>query len=145
MAKRVKVFIDSNVWFSAFYKKGVCSQLLENLNNKKFEVVISRFVLEEIVINIKNKLPSVLSLVYNFFQEYTVTVVKNPTIDELKNYLSLADKKDLPILVSALNYKCNYFITGNIKDFEAEKIKKKYGLRILIPKKALKIDEQYKN
>lgn len=41
MAERVKVFIDSNVWFSAFYKKGSIPGLLEKLDNKGYEVVIS--------------------------------------------------------------------------------------------------------
>lgn len=137
MAKKIKVFIDSNVWFSAFYKKGLISELLEKLNNEKYEVLISQLVLEEIIVNIKDKLPSILSLVYNFFQEYPVTIVKNSSMDELKNHFDLADKKDLPILTSALNYKCNYFITGNIKDFEVGKIKKKYGLKVLTPRKML--------
>jgi len=137
MDRKVKVFVDSNVWFSAFYKKGVASQLLEKLNNKKCQVVISQLVLEEIIVNIKKKLPSVLRLVYNFFQEYPVTIIKNPSLKELKNHLNSAHKKDLPILVSALNYKCGYFITGNIKDFKTEIIRKKYGLKILTPKKGL--------
>lgn len=130
---KVKLFIDSNVWFSAFYKKGVASQLLEKLNNKKYEIVISQLVLEEIIVNIKKKLPSVLRLVYNFFQHYPVTIIKNPSLKELKDYPNLAQKKDLPILVSALNYKCGFFISGNIKDFKAEKIRKKYRLIILTP------------
>lgn len=136
MAKKVKVFIDSNVWFSAFYKKGVCSQLLNKLNNKKFEVVISQLVLEEIVINVKNKLPSVLPLVYSFFQEYPVTIVRNPAANEFNKYFGLADKKDLPILISALKYGCNYFITGNIRDFKVEEIRKKHSLKIITPGKA---------
>ena len=137
MAKKVKVFVDSNVWFSAFYKKGVASRLLEKLANKKYEVVISQLVLEEVAINIKKKLPSILPLVHNFFQQYPTVVIKNLSLKALKKHASLADKKDLPILTSALNYKCGYFVTGNIKDFEIGKIKKKCGLKILNPRKML--------
>lgn len=139
MARKAKVFIDSNVWFSAFYREGVASQLLEKLNSKKYEVIISKLVLQEIIINTKKKLPSILPSVYDFFQQYPITIIKNPSLKQLKKYHNLAHKKDLPILTCALNYKCNYFITGSIKDFKEEKIRKKYGLKILIPRKALKI------
>ena len=48
MAKKTRVFVDSNIWFSAFYKKGKASELLEKLISEKYTVVISELVLEEI-------------------------------------------------------------------------------------------------
>lgn len=138
MAKKPKVFIDSNVWFSAFYKEGVASRLLKKLDDEKYEVVISQLVLEEIVVNIKKKLPSVLPLVHDFLRQYPITVIKNPSSGTLRRFIGLADKKDLPILVSALKYQCDYFVTGNIKDFKTSRIRKKHGLEISIPREALK-------
>lgn len=140
MARKIKVFIDSNVWFSSFYKEGVASRLVKKLNTKRYEVVISQLVLEEVVINIKKKLPSVLPLVYDFLQQYPITVIKDPSSKTLGKYIGLADKKDLPILTSALEYQCDYFVTGNIKDFKVNQVGKKYGLKILNPGEALKIN-----
>lgn len=134
---RTKVFVDSNVWFSAFYKKGVASDLIETLLQKDYEIVVSELVLEEIVRNIKNKVPLALSLVHQFFQEYSLTVVKDPRVDEIQKYVSLAQSKDLPILASALNYQCRFFITGNKKDFQINSIKKQYHLSILTPREIL--------
>lgn len=135
--KKIKVFIDSNVWFSAFYKKGVASNLVSNLLQKKFEIVVSELVLEEIIRNIGKKLPATLSLVSQFFQECPVTVIKNPKIKQLQKFTGLAQKKDFPILASALNYKCAFFVTGNKKDFKIAKIKKQYHLLILNPREML--------
>ena len=49
------VFIDSNIWFSAIYKAGNCSQLLQTLSQNKWEIVISELVLREILRNIEVK------------------------------------------------------------------------------------------
>lgn len=135
--EKVKIFIDSNVWFSAFYKKGVASDLVSELLQRKFEIAVSELVLEEIIRNIEKKLPAALSLVYQFFQECPVTVIKNPKINQLQKFTGLVQKKDLLILASALNYKCAFFVTGNKKDFKIAKIKKRYHLLILNPREML--------
>ena len=137
MKKKTKFFIDSNVWFSAFYKKGVCYKLVKKLISKNFQVVVSQLVLEEIFKNIGKKFPKTLADVYQFFEQYPIVVVKNPSLKQLKKHKSLADRKDLPILVSAINFECDFFITGNTKDFKIKKIKEKFGLKIITPKKAL--------
>lgn len=136
--RKTRVFVDSNVWISAFYKKGIASDLIDRLFQKKFKVVISELVLEEIIRNIEKKVPEALFLVYRFFQEYPIIVVRNPKIGQLKKFSELAQKKDLPILISALNYKCGFFITGNKKDFKIAKIKKQHHLSVLNPREMLK-------
>lgn len=136
--KKLRVFIDSNVWFSAFYKKGIASDLIGKLLQKKLEVVVSELVLEEIMRNIGKKLPTTLSLVYRSFQEYPITVIKNPKIGQLQKFAGLVQRKDLPILVSALNYRCDFLVTGNKKDFKTSQIKKQYHLLILNPREMIK-------
>jgi len=135
--EKTKVFVDSNVWFSAFYKKGVASDLISKLLRKKFEIVVSELVLEEVIKNIGKKLPAALSLVYQFFRECPVTVIKNPKIRQIQRFAGLAQRKDLPILVSVLNYKCNFFVTGNKKDFKISSIKKQHNLLVLSPREML--------
>ena len=133
--KKIKVFIDSNVWFSAFHSpKSTCSQLIEKLLKKKFEVVVSQQILEEIVRNIRAKLPQILPLVEQFFLNYPTTILKNPAKEEIKKFQILADKKDAFLIASAGLYHCQYFITGNVKDFKILPIKQKYHLMVLKPK-----------
>lgn len=136
---RTKFFIDSNIWFSVFHKKGTTSELLEKIFSNNCEVVISELVLEEIFRNIKIKIPKALNLAYRFFREYPVTVVKNPVFESLGKYTGMAQKKDLPILTAALDYQCQYLVTGNLKDFSVLKIRKKFDLIVISPRKMLKM------
>lgn len=138
MDKSCRIFIDSNIWFSAFYKQSAASDLLEELLKTNFEIVICELVLEEIVRNIKTKLPSVLELARQFLLTYPLTIVKNPSLKQLSNYDGLADKKDLPILAAAINYNCQFLVTGNLKHFQIMKIGKKFGLQIINLKEAKK-------
>ena len=132
--KNPHVFIDSNVWFSAFYKEGVCSELLRSLSKSVYEIVISELVLEEVIKNIKEKVPNALSYVIEYINSIKPTVVKNPSRSIIVQHKDLADKYDLLILVSAIEYKCTYFITGNMKDFKTELIKSKKHLIIITPR-----------
>jgi len=55
---------------------------------------------------------------------------------------NLADKKDIPTLVAAIEYNCKFFITGNIKDFRVEEIFNKHKLKVLPPADFLKLLEE---
>ena len=131
MDERMRIFIDSNIWFSAFYKKGQAFNLLEKCREKRFEVVISQLVLEEIIRNIKKKLSRKLENAQKFLITYPLVIVKNPSKKDFIKVKGLAHKKDTPILVAALNYKCQFLVTGNLKDFEEKSIKKKFNLEVI--------------
>ena len=57
------------------------------------------------------------SVFVDYLKENKVTISKNPSIKLLIKYKRLAGFKDLPIIISALESKCDYLVTGNIKDF----------------------------
>ena len=132
------VFIDSNIWFSAFYKEGSCSKLLENIKSLGWKVFISELVLEEVIRNIQLKIPNTLSFFVNYLKENKIVVLKNPPSKLLTQYKKLAKFEDLPIIVAAVESKCNYFITGNIKDFNLTLINKINKIKILTPAEFLK-------
>lgn len=135
MERKFKVFVDSNVWFSAFYKKeSISGKLLKICQEKKITVVISELVLEEVVRNIKRKIPQALGSVKVFLSHYPLVIVKNPLLNQLKKGVKLAKLHDRPILLASLNYHCDFFITGNKKDFNIKKIKTKYKLIVLNPR-----------
>lgn len=130
---KTSVFIDSNIWFSAFYKEGVCSKLLKIVESSEFQVNISELVLEEIIRNIKLKIPKALPYSLDYLKTNRIIVLKNPEFRLLEKYKKLADFEDLPIIISAFESKCDYFITGNIKDFNLILIKKVSRIKILTP------------
>lgn len=135
----LQVFIDTNVWFSAFYKEGTCSKLLRLLEQSSHEIIISELVLEEIIHTIKQKIPEVLPLVIQYIDVIKPTVVKDPEKKLVMQQNNLADKKDIPILVAAIEFNCEFFITGNIKDFKVEEIFDKHKLKVLRPADFLKL------
>lgn len=129
------VFIDSNIWFSAFYKEGVCARIFRKIARSGWKIIISEIILEEIIRNIKLKIPKTLPFVLEYIKTINPIVLKNPSVSLLDTYKELAEKHDLPILISAIEYKCDYFLTGNLKDFNTQKIKKKSKIILISPKK----------
>lgn len=136
--KTTRVFVDTNVWFSAFYKEGTCSRILRQLNNSSYEVVISELVLEEIIRTIQKKAPSALPFIVEYLNTTKVIVVKNSEKKVTTQYHHLADIKDVPILTAAIEYDCTYFITGNMKDFMTDQIAKEHQITIVSPVDFLK-------
>lgn len=136
---RTSVFVDSNVWFSAFYKVGVCSRLLKIVESSEYQVNISELVLEEIIRNIQLKIPRALPYFLDYLKKYKIIVLKNPHFKLLEKYKKLSHFEDLPIIISAFESNCDYFITGNIKDFNIQLINKISKIKILIPSEFLKI------
>jgi hypothetical protein len=116
--------------------------LIETLHQLNFEIVICELVLEEILKNIKEKIPEALPLVIEYLKIVKPTVVKNPKKEVVLKYKNLASLKDIPILISAFEYQCQYFITGNIKDFKVKLIEKELNLKIIKLAEFLRILEK---
>jgi|GEM_PF-983240 len=133
-----RVFIDTNIWFSTLYKEGTCSKLLRQLNKSSYEIVISELVLEEIIRTIQKKTPSILPFVIEYLDTTKVIVAKNLEKKAISQYHHLADIKDAPILATAVEYECSYFVTGNLKDFKIDQIGKKHTLIVVSPADFLK-------
>ncbi len=129
----MRVFLDTNIWFSAFYGSGNCRNIIELHAQKKIEAVVSRLVVQELTQNLGSKYPQGLKLVADFFSKFPPEMADDCfEIDrKLKN---LADPKDLPILLSAYLAKTEYFVTGNIKDFAVKKIFDKLKIKVVMPK-----------
>lgn len=81
------VFIDSNIWFSAFYKEGLCSKLLEKIQTLGWKTHISELVLDEVVRNIQLKIPTTLSSNSHF--DFIPSIKSNPTINHPTSHKQL--------------------------------------------------------
>ena len=136
--KTIRIFIDSNIWFSSFYGSENCQKLIHAHQEEKIIAVVSDLVIGEIVRNVKKKLPHHFDNLKYFLLNTPPEIVPNPkTIP--KKLINLASPKDLPIFVSAIMAKVDYFVTGNIKDFSVKKLEKITGVKILTPKEAVNI------
>lgn len=136
--KITRIFIDSNVWFSAFYGSATCQKIIKVHQEGKIIAIISNRVLNEIVRNVKKKIPNRFEELKKFLLIYPPEIVSDP-VDFPKKIISLVSTGNLPIFVSAINAKVNYFITGNIRDFEVKNLEKKTGIKILFPKQAAEL------
>ena len=114
--EKLKVFLDSNVVFSAAYSEKEKSSSyiffeLQNLNIIK--IYISNLVKFESVHNIKIKKPEKLDFLNELLN-------KADTIEDVDVYYEFAKtlpENDRIILSSAIYHNVDFFITGNTKDF----------------------------
>lgn len=132
-----RVFLDSNVWFSAFYHSQNCEVLLHSHKDKKIMIVISAQVLEETTRNIKEKIPHQLSNFQAFLLADPPEMVADPKIFP-PDVIRAVSPEDRPIFTSAVTANVDYFITGNIKDFKRNARKKIGNVTVLTPKEAVK-------
>ncbi|MBU0569318.1 putative toxin-antitoxin system toxin component, PIN family [Patescibacteria group bacterium] len=108
--KAPKVFIDSNVWFSAFYGSTNCEKITKAHTEDKIKAVISQNVLQEIVKNFTQKMPKALNPFITSVSVSPPKIIRDPL--KIPKYIkSLAHPKDQMILSSAILAKTPYFVT----------------------------------
>jgi len=130
------IVIDSNVLFSAFLAKGICSEILEIVLSKH-ELVLSENILSEIENNLINKinLPKDIVKEYiNLLKLRSEIVLPAPIAAEV-----CRDKNDLVIIGAAVKGKAEIIITGD-KDLLV--IKKYKDILIISPKESLGLINQ---
>jgi len=127
------VFIDTNVWFSAFYGFPDSEKIIKAHAEGKIIAVVSRQVLRELVSNINKKIPKAMAGLKKLMELAPPMVVNNA------NFVSSlvekeVHKKDQIIFQSAVNSKAKLFVTGNTKHFKKDKIT---GIKIVTPKEVV--------
>ncbi len=126
-------FIDTNVWFSAFYGSPNSEKIIKAHTEGKIKAVVSRQVLRELVSNINKKIPKALDLLKKLMEFAPPMVVENT--DRISPLVAkYVHKKDQIIFQSAINSKSKIFVTGNIKHFGPKHIS---NVKIVTPKEAV--------
>src|SRR3989344_857543 len=98
--KTPRVFIDTNVWFSAFYGSPNCLQIVEFHKDGKIKAFVSQKILQELTKNIKLKLPRAFQLLETLLLNAPPEIVSDPpSLD--KRIINLIDIKDQKIFCSA--------------------------------------------
>ena len=133
-----KVFIDTNVWFSAFWGSENCQKIIRASINGKISAVISSQVLKELINNLHKKIPKALPALNTLLTNIPLTVIKDAEScpKKLENYI---EKKDRLIFASACVFKADYFVTGNLKDFSVANIHKLTDIKIVNPSELVKL------
>jgi len=143
MAKRaVRVFLDSNVILSGLISdKGPPRLILDilTLGLPFLAGLTGRFNLIEIERNLKKKAPGALSVLNSYLPKLNLTVIPLPDPDEVRRFSGKVEQKDIPVLLSALQGKADFLVTGDKKHFDGIKAKHTYPLRIVSPAEFLEI------
>lgn len=138
--KKLKVFIDSNVFISGLYSgKGNPGLILNNFIFGNIDISISQKVLNEIIAVLKEKMPDILSTLQKFLLSHPPEIIKDPTSENIAKWSGIINKNDAMILESAITCQPDYFITGDKHFFGNTLIDQKSGLKIVKPQEFLNI------
>jgi putative PIN family toxin of toxin-antitoxin system len=133
----MNVFIDTNVWFSAFYGSPNSEKIIKAHTEGKINAAISHTVLWELAKNINQKIPQAFRPLKKFLEYAPPMIITDPkTISE--NVRGLVEAKDQKIFQAAVNSKADLFVTGNLKDFNIPEIHKKFKIKVVSPQEAAK-------
>ena len=130
-----RVFVDTSVFFAAFYSTtGAAHDLLRLAVRGKVELVLSSTVLEEVARNLQAKAPQRSVLFEVLMRTLEPEIAPDPSRDELLAVAEYVALKDAPIVAAALAADVDYLVTYDRKHLlDPEEVSEKSGLRIVTP------------
>ena len=137
MGKKVaRVFLDSNVILSGLLSdRGAPRTLLDLLTLKLPFLVGStgRYNLIEIERNLKKRMPEILSVCKKYLPRLSLNVIPLPQPEEVREFSGKIANKDVPVLVSAIRSKVDFWVTGDKQHFGKMKDLDKYPFHAVTP------------
>lgn len=119
----MRVMIDTNVLISIFLFPSAKMLSLVDVITERHTIVLPSYVLDELKNVIRRKFPQKYSLLDRFIQELPFSLAYTPERIDAEKYPAIRDKKDLPILVTAILEDVDVLITGDA-DFSAVEIER---------------------
>jgi putative PIN family toxin of toxin-antitoxin system len=118
-ARKLKVFLDSNVFISGlFSEKGAPRLILDVLSLwlPPLAAITGAYNIAEVERNLRAKLPEALPVFQSCLSAMKIEIVPIPSAEDLKPWAGTTADKDLPVLVSAIQGKADILVTGDKKD-----------------------------
>ena len=135
--RKIKAFLDTNVWIFAYVYTGNEKTIMDKAINREFNSIISDQVINEFIRIMKDKFNfpkrSIFRALSEIIQISEIINIEN-TID-----IHLKDKNDTAIVNAALYHECDYLITG---DKEILRLKQIKNTKVIKPKEFLVILEK---
>ena len=134
--KVVRVFLDSNVILSGLLSERGAPRILLDLLSLRLPFLIGstgRYNLIEIERNLKNKMPSLLSLYKAYLPKLNLKVIPLPRPEDIRDFSGQIAEKDIPVLISAIRSKADLLVTGDKHHFGKMKELDKYPFHVLTP------------
>jgi hypothetical protein len=117
---RPRVFVDADVLFAgaaAPTEHGASLVVLRMAEITLIEAVASRQVVTEAERNLTAKLPDTLPS-FRLIVDRCLRIGPDPLPEDLVPCAGLADPKDLPILVAAVQADCLWLVTFNVRHYQ---------------------------
>lgn len=129
-AELLRVFIDSNILFSAIAFPGSTARRVVERIFQTGTLVVCSYSIDEIKMVFARKLPHKLDVWEEFLKTAPFELVDTPSNLKEQELPYIRDEKDIPILASVLLSQPDCFVTGD-KDFHTDEIKKR--IKVLTP------------
>jgi len=113
--------IDSNVFISAIVFSSPYLTKLIDIIAEEHTIVLSTYIVDELKRTTKEKFPTKYDILESKLKEIPYVLLYTPETINSAYYPHIRDKKDLPILASALNEDVDIILT-NDEDFIAVEI-----------------------
>lgn len=134
-----RVFLDSNVIFSALYSaRGAPGVIMEHFVRGDITIVISQQVLEEVVRTIKEKLPAALPAFKRLLVSALPEVVADPEPTDIERWRKWLKPGDATVLAAAISAQPDYFVTGDMHFLAIRERVTETGLKVVTPVQFLK-------
>ena len=115
-----RIFVDADVLFAgcASPNEHSASNLILRMSELTLiEAVTSTQVITEVERNLLAKIPKALPA-FRLLVSHCLKIVEDPDRALLDRYQGLADPEDLPILTAAIEGKCSFLTTFNLRHFQ---------------------------
>jgi len=118
----MRIMIDTNVLFSAFIISSPHLMQMIEVIAERHTIVLPSYVIDELKQVTKKKFPDKYSSLESFLRELPFELVYTPDKIEKEKYPHIRDKKDLPVLVTAIIEDVDILISGDA-DFKSVETK----------------------
>lgn len=112
----MRVMLDTNIFISMIFFPSAQTRRLAERLAEKYEIVVCDYVIEELRLVTERKFPAKRKFLERFFMELPFELVYTPKVLDLNELPEMRDRKDTPILATALMEGIEVLVTGD-KDF----------------------------
>jgi putative PIN family toxin of toxin-antitoxin system len=112
----MRIMLDTNIFISTIFFPSEQTRELVRKLTEKHQIIVCDYVIEELRLVTDRKFPAKRIFLDRFFMELPFELVYTPKVLDLNEFPQMRDKKDSPILATAILEEIDIFLTGD-KDF----------------------------
>jgi putative PIN family toxin of toxin-antitoxin system len=108
--------LDTNIFISMIFFPSTQTRELAKRLTDNHQIIVCDYVIAELRLVTDRKFPAKREFLDRFFLELPFTLVYTPKVLNLSEFPEVRDRKDSPILATAIMEEVDVFVTGD-KDF----------------------------